>query len=577
MFGTIRKHQQWLWVVIIAAMSVSLVVFFTDAPGKRLAREGGGEFGSIKGKPITVEQFLDARKEVFLFYFMNNHRWPGNEEGQDRTLQRETLYRFFMIQKMAELDIHVSEKAVGLFMSQLIGDTPRERFEAEVLAQAKMRWEDFDRFARHQVGLQQLLNVAGLSGRFVDPKEAEDVLRAESEEFNALVAVFCASNYLDQAVVTPDDIAKFYTNRMGMYRVPERVQVSYVAFAATNFFADADKRISEITNFEANIADFYLKRGTNAFKDDTGKVLSEAEAKAKIKAETRHDMARQTARRKAAEFGNELIEQPDPNKLGNLEKLAAAKGLPVQITPPFDNASGLDDTNFPTAFAEEAFSLTTNQPIRFRPIVGDNAVFLISYNKRIPFELPPLEKVRDKVTADCKLAEAGSLARKVGTNFAASIVTNLAQGKSFADLCTQAKVPMITLPPVTEGTTSLTNVDERLKLQDLQRNLFDMKPGEASRYVPTRDGGWVTYLRSRTPASEAKIKEELPKFLANMRYYRYVEAFNKWLSKQAELSQLTPPREPTNAPPRATAPTSRPTTSTPRATTTKTPPPPAKK
>ena len=60
MFGTIRKHQQWLWVIIIAAMSVSLVVFFTNSPDPRRDPKLTGEFGSIKGKPVTREQFLDA-------------------------------------------------------------------------------------------------------------------------------------------------------------------------------------------------------------------------------------------------------------------------------------------------------------------------------------------------------------------------------------------------------------------------------------------------------------------------------------------------------------------------------------
>lgn len=518
-------------------------------------REFGGEFGSIKGRPITREQAFNARKEVMLFYFMNNRRWPTSEDVQDRQLQRETLYRVFMVEKLKELDIHVSEKAAGLFMSQLIGDTPREQFEREILAQANLRWDDFDRFVRHQVGIQQMLNVAGLSGRLINPKEAEEIYRQDSEELNVELAVFWSSNYLDKVTLTPDDIGKYYSNHLATYRVPERIQVSYVAFSGTNFFPDADKRMSEITNLDANISEFYFKRGTNQFTGADGKVLPEAEAKAKIKSDMRMELALTSARRKAAEFGSELMEQPDANNLGNFAKLAAAKGLPVEVSPPFDRMTGLDSTNFPPAFEEEAFKLTTNEPIRFRPTVGETAIYLIAYNKRIPFEFPTLDKVRDKVTADARLSAASDLARKAGTNFASSASNSLATGKSFADLAAQAKVPTLVLPPITEGTSSLTNIDERVRMQDLQRVIFDQKPGEASRFIMTRDGGWVAFLKSRTPASETKVKEELPKFVANMRYYRYIEAFNKWLGKQSEVGQLVPPAEPTNAPPpRAAAP-----------------------
>lgn len=567
MFGTIRKHQQWLWVIIIAAMSVSLVVFFTNSPDPRYNPKLTGEFGSIKGKPVTREQFLDARQEVLLFYYLNNRRWPGNEEGMDKTLQRETLFRLFMTQKLADLDVHVSEKAVGLYMTQLIGDTSRTQFESEVLAQANLRWDDFDRFCRHQVAIQQLLAVAGLTGKFVNPKEAEAALRKESEEFNVQLAVFWASNYLNKVQAAPDEVAKFFTNRMPFYRVPERVQVSYVAFPATNYFPDADVELGKITNLSARLDEAYIRLGgTNYFKHPDGKPLPEAEAKQKMKEDERHRLALISARRAANDFGNLLAGQPEPNALTNFAKLAQEKKLAVQVTLPFDRMTGLEDTNFPPALEEAAFKLTTNEPIQFRPIVGDNAVYLIAHHKTLPSEPPVLTNVLAKVTADYKLDRAADMARKDGTNFSNGVLLGLAQGKAFAELCTQSNVTLVTLPPFTESTQALTNVDERVRMQDLQRGMvLALDPGKASRFVWTRDGGWVGCLKSRTPVSEAKLKEELPKFLASMRYYRYVEAFNKWLGKQAE-SQLVMPREATNAPAsRAPAPAARPVSTPPAA------------
>ena len=245
--------------------------------------------------------------------------------------------------------------------------------------------------------------------------------------------------------------------------------------------------------------------------------------------------------------------------------------MPVQVTLPFDRMTGLEDTNFPPTLEEAAFKLTTNEPIQFRPIVGDNAVYLIAHDKTLPSEPPVLTNVLAKVTADYKLDRAADMARKDGTNFSNAVLLGLAQGKAFAELCTQSNVTLVTLPPLTESTQALTNVDERVRMQDLQRGMvLALDPGKATRFVLTRDGGWVGCLKSRTPVSEAKLKEELPKFLASMRYYRYVEAFNKWLGKQAE-SQLVMPREPTNAPPpralppRALPPAARPVSTPPAA------------
>jgi hypothetical protein len=312
--------------------------------------------------------------------------------------------------------------------------------------------------------------------------------------------------------------------------------------------------MNEITNLETHITDYYLKLGTNLFKDTNGVALSEAAAKAKIKEEMRLEYGLQFARRAAAEFGSELMDtKPDPNKAQNLDRLAAAKGLPVQVSPSFDRFSGLEDTDFPEQFQTKALNLTPSNPTLFNPILGSNVVYVIALKQRIPPEFPPLDKIRDKVTTDAKLDAAAALARKEGTNFHTLLTNGLAQGKGFDDLCAQAKVQTIKLPPISSGTSSLTNLDVRVDLQRLQGALADLKPGQAGNFVPALrqiEGGWIPYLRARQPVSELKVQEEFPKFLAQLRAYRQVEAHNRWFGKQAEAAQVMLPREPTNAPPR---------------------------
>src|SRR5262250_1721750 len=41
---------------------------------------------------------------------------------------------------------------------------------------------------------------------------------------------FWASNYLDQEQVKQEDLMKFYTNRLSVYRIPDRIDVNYVFF-----------------------------------------------------------------------------------------------------------------------------------------------------------------------------------------------------------------------------------------------------------------------------------------------------------------------------------------------------------
>jgi hypothetical protein len=78
---------------------------------------------------------------------------------------------------------------------------------------------------------------------------------------------------------------------MARYRVPERLQIAYVPFHASNYFAHADKLIGDQTNLNNLIEQDYFQKGPENFKDEKGNKLSEADAKARIKDEVRHAFA----------------------------------------------------------------------------------------------------------------------------------------------------------------------------------------------------------------------------------------------------------------------------------------------
>ena len=102
MFGTIRKHQTWLWGVIIAAVIVSFVIYFT--PGVRLRDGGygrGGTYGTLKGRPITAEAFGEAYRETALLYLFSYGDWPDRNPARryNFDLERETRTRLLLVEK----------------------------------------------------------------------------------------------------------------------------------------------------------------------------------------------------------------------------------------------------------------------------------------------------------------------------------------------------------------------------------------------------------------------------------------------------------------------------------------------
>lgn len=566
MFGTIRKHSTGLWVFIIVVVSLSMVVFFSSDVNMGGGPSATGDYGSINGRPISRPEYLDAFNEVRLSQFLSTKQWPGTDETSARRLESETIYRVFLVQKMKEMGIKASDKTVALTVHEQLGEMPYDAFEKQFLQPQGLRTADYERFVRNQAGLRQLFVAAGVSGNLVLPSEAETLWRKENQEVATQLAVFWSSNYMDKVVITNGAIGLFYTNNMNFrYRLPERQTLSYVEFSASNYLADADKRLSQLTNLNEIVSEYYFRgrNGTNSWTDEKGNPLPEAAAKEKIKEEIRLTEGLQAARRAAAEFGNTLMSQAQPNQVATLEKLATEKNLPVKMTKPFDRATGLEEfENDIIAQASEdspsetvrdlirqkAFGLTDERPVLFNPIPGKRAVYVIARKGKVPSEVQPLDKIKDKVTSDYKNLMATDLARKAGQAFQITLTNGLAAKKSFTDICAAEKVKIIDIPPFAASSRTLTNVDSRVSLRLLQSVALDLEAGKASQFLsaqPPTEGGFIVYAKSRPAISESKLNEELPAFVNQIRNFRQNEAFQQWFRKQVELAKVAGPKRET--------------------------------
>ena len=562
MFGTIRKHSTLLWVPIVFFTCLSMVWFFTDYRG---GNSSGGkvevDLGTINGRPISQEEYLNALQEVRLFhFFQSGGKWPTRDAASEERLENESVYRVFLIQKLKEMDIQASEKSVALLEHAQLRDESYANFEKIHFQPNQVSIADYKRFVRHQAALQQLFSAVTVPGRLTTSAEAETLWRKENQQMAAQLAVFWTSNYLDKVTITNGALGTFYTNRAAFYRLPERLTLAYVEFTASNHLGEADTEIAAQTNLNEIVSDFYTRTrmDTNRWTDTNGAPLPEAAAKEKIKEEYRLNKALAAARRAAAGFGNQLMNQPDPNKVSTLETLAKSNNLPVKITKPFDNRDGgLEEFDDDPIFAsseddaapeslrdvirKKAFALPEGSPVLFNPIVGKHAVYLLARQSKLPSESQPMDKVQDKVIADYKYVMASQLARAAGQSFHTNLTNGLALKKSFADLCAAERVKTIELPPFSAATRGLTNLDSRINLRYIQTLAQDTEIGQASAFLPAQpasEGGFILYAKARPPVDETKLQAELPDFFNRLKAYRQDEAFQQWFRKQAEQARI---------------------------------------
>jgi peptidyl-prolyl cis-trans isomerase D len=409
-------------------------------------------------------------------------------------------------------------------------------FVEKVLQPRRLGMEDLARFVRHELGIQELISTVALSGRLITPQEGLGFYLRENEQVLTEAAFFSASNQLAGISAPPEALSQFYSNRIANYRIPERVQVSYVKFDLTNYFSEADEQLTKMTDLNQRIDQVYESRGTNYYPE----AKTPAEAKTRIKEEMRKELARLSARKYANDFATRVIER-EPLRAENLAEAAKEKNLPVQVSAPFALREPPEDLKVSEDFTTRAFELSpTNEPLA-GPIVGEEAVYVIAFHKRIPSENPPFEQVQERVAADYKFSQALSQARAAGMEFSQTVSNGLTQGKTFTAICAEAKVTPTTLPPFSISTRELPDIEKKISLNQLKSIAFRTPPGTSSGFQPTIEGGLVLYVKSKQPPDETKIKAELPQFLSSTRQTRQNEVFNEWFRKEFDRTMRDTP------------------------------------
>ncbi len=547
MFAHFRRHK-WLWFLVFGGTILSFVWFFAPQQG------GGGYYanantqvGSINGRPVTRNEYANAYQEASLRFLFSYGEWPQESQfaRQGGVIENETRNRLLLNEKVKEFDIKVSDKAAADWIAEAFRDPETGVFRKrtydqfmEVLPRRGLSRRDFERFVHNEVAIQHLVAVTGLSGKLVTPQEAELRYRRENEQVDAEVVFVPSTNFLAKVNLDPVAIATYYTNNAALYRLPEKVQVSYVAFSASNYLAQAAATLSENPNLNQIIDAAYAQRGTN-YLDSSNQPLPPDAAKAKIKEEFLEQVAVGEAQQEAVKFANVLFENEHLD-MNSLDKAAEAKGLKVEVTEPFTQYGMPPNLQVPPTFTQVAFSLTPEQPVAEQPIVGEKAVYIIALKGRLPSELPPLDNIRERVTEDYRRSQSGELASKAGEELYAKLTNAVAQGKSFQEAAREAGANYLDLPPISQKTPSVPELPSR-DFSTVKDQAFSLGVGKISSYSPTPSGGVIVYLKAKVPVDQAKMQAEIPEYLKDLRQSHQYDAFREWFTKQMEMAKISLP------------------------------------
>ena len=480
-FQKIRRKQKWLFAAIAIVVSFSFVILFTPDAEDRLFGRGGlaesGSYGQLNGEMVTRNQWLEAQGILLAPIRMRfGGQLPNlNNDFMDsqipNILREQVLMQRYGIKPSQDDSINWISRFID---SQLEGvpavSRPTHQQEYSRMTAAVGGDGPLLALARHQVGVDQLRRLSGVSGILLSAKEAEIRYRENNEQYEAEGIFLAHTNYLPLVQATEEQLKTHYTNNLSEYRIFERRQLSYVTFPATNYLDAAEKKFDAITSEErggfltnywegitsiagyktnsiANLAKQVASVRTNEY---AGMKIEEATADIREQILTlpwnlKAGLATLEAYRAGLDFQKSLVATHKAQPaLDTLEKMALLQNLTARTTVPMSDSSnpvpGLSGVT-----ASQLFGLSvTNAFIVGDPFSGQVSDFYIASLKQIiPSRNRTFAEVKTQVTAAYKKTEGIKFMKSAGEKIHQSIKA----GKPLAEVAKENNLTVTKLGP----------------------------------------------------------------------------------------------------------------------------------
>ena len=576
-FQKIRRKQKWLFAAIAIPVIFGFVILFTPDAEDRLFGRGGqaesGSYGQLNGEMVTRNQWLEAQGILLAPIRMRfGGQLPNlNNDFMDsqipNILREQALMQRYGIKPSQDDSINWISRFID---SQLEGvpavSRPTHQQEYSRMTAAVGGDGPLLALARHQVGVDQLRRLSGVSGILLSAKEVQIRYRENNEQYEAEGIFLAHTNYLPLVQATEEQLKTHYTNNLSEYRIFERRQLSYVTFPATNYLDAAEKKFDALTSEErggfltnywegitsiagyktnsiANLAKQVASVRTNEY---AGMKIEEATADIREQILTlpwnlKAGLATLEAYRAGLDFQKSLVATHKAQPaLDTLEKMALLQNLTARTTVPMSDSSnpvpGLSGVT-----ASQLFGLSvTNAFIVGDPFSGQVSDFYIASLKQIiPSRNRTFAEVKTQVTAAYKKTEGIKFMKAAGEKIHQSIKA----GKPLAEVAKENNLTVTKLGPFNSAGGAIPGLANKANSEDFRTQALGLEVGAASELITSstdpsdstaEEAAFVVKLTAKTPVAKEKFDAEFADYLENERGSAVAQAYMPWLERQTE-------------------------------------------
>jgi len=400
MLQFMRKHaQSWLIKVLLGLIIIVFVLYF----GSSRWRDPADSLVTVGARVIT---FNDYRKEYQNLVEMYRQRLGQNlteEVIKSLNLKQQALdtlvNQTVLLAKAEEMGIQASDEEVQAVITsqpafQRDGVFDPKRYE-QLLRYQKMSPEEFEALQKKAIMVSRVQDIFR-QGVMVSEKELSDLYRLQSERVNVDLFKLPARACRGKVSASKEDLEKYYTDHKDDFRVPAKVQVKILTFAAEDYVKKADLTDAEVRSaYEANKSRLPQVKGAPPSFDSVKGRIAEEIRLAKAMGFAAED----------AKAAHDTIYQEE-----NFEAYASKHGLRVQERGFFSGKDMPVELKQIRDVDNQLFSLRVGEVTSV--LSSPRAYYLIKIMAKKEASSPPFDEVKKDVEERWAAAEAVTVCRK---------------------------------------------------------------------------------------------------------------------------------------------------------------------
>lgn len=509
----LRRRTSW----IVAAVLILPFVLFFHATGQAPPRGPGGTAGEIFGKPVPWQAFEEQRLWV--------QRRLEDQLGEvpDALLSlvtQSTWDRLILLEEARRTRLAVDDGELAAAIRQIPQFQEEGRFFPDryrlIVRASGLTPQTFEQRLRKDLLIDKLVTSVRNSVSVSD-EEARAAYRDAHEALKASLVLFEPAAFTDDisSAITDEDLRAYYDAHPETVRIPEQLVVEYAGLAR-------DDLATTIQPAEEEVRAFY-DGNPDQFANEDGAVKPFEEAAASARRQLTDERVQQRLTALTLDLEDDLAAG------FGFEEIVTARALPSRSAGPL--------------LAEARWTPQGPDPAVLQAVAGlaegtlsgvietAAGVFIARVTQRIPERLPPVDEVREQVSAALVKARA-----RAAANAAADAFRNRLKGEPALQF--EEAIRLSGIRPTPVQFTRAQSVGPVGYEPALNQMAFATPLGDVTEVFETERGALILRPEERLPADEAAFADAAADFRQQALTQKQTARLDEWLTALRERANL---------------------------------------